>query len=130
IDLGGDELTIVRNDAASIDHAQASASPFADPIEAVAGDSRLITDKRSAGGKQPGGEARTCPHWGAQKDPRLGQNLRSADRAARRNRRPRLPAPSLTAGHMARRRDPASSCDLQTSRVTLLWNLVLIWPKI
>ena len=47
-DFGGDELRIVRDDAAGIDDAEVTARPLGFAVDAVAGDARLVADDGAA----------------------------------------------------------------------------------
>ena len=53
IDFRRDELTIIRDDAAGIDHAQVSSPPFADSIETIASNSGFIADDRATAADHP-----------------------------------------------------------------------------
>ncbi len=43
-DLGGDEIGVIRDDAAGVDDASGAPGPFDLAVDAIAGDARLVTD--------------------------------------------------------------------------------------
>ena len=48
-DFGGDEIFVVRNDAAGVDDTELVAAPFGFCVETVAGDTGLVADDGAAG---------------------------------------------------------------------------------